>query len=338
MRTKYRPLWIVKIRHDFFGGDCDALEFIVPASSRRILAGARTIARVRDGQLVTLVEIGEDDRPIANEAAFVGRTLHFGLKPRSAHFEHFTAPNEVPSGQRVWWTNRDDAAALAGPRGLWLSGERLRIEPASAARPVDIRVLTPEGEVGAFLRVESGEEGRTLTDRLPAGEWLVEETVSGVTTTRTCLVDGELADSGCWGVLSLTVDAAHLDAGNDFTIGLPARVDRLRYYVVGDRFSATDLDEIEIRDGGFAAEGRPELRFRRVLPGAFGSEHLRPELLDASGGARIALFESSSALERRFRGPTRIELLRNGDVLVGHLPAPGADRPDAQFVVHLNKP
>jgi hypothetical protein len=74
-----------------------------------------------------------------------------------------------------------------------------------------------------------------------------------------------------------------------------------------------------------------------VLPAAFVAGHLRPALLDPSGSARIALFQAQAAVARRARGPSGLELHRNGDVLVGNLPQPGADRPDAQFVVHLTQ-
>jgi hypothetical protein len=92
-----------------------------------------------------------------------------------------------------------------------------------------------------------------------------------------------------------------------------------------------------VQDAGFTAEARPQIQFSRVLPADFGPGHLAPALLDPSGSARIALFEAQAAVTRRARGPAGVELHRNGDVLIGHLPQPGADRSDAQFVVHLSQ-
>jgi hypothetical protein len=94
---------------------------------------------------------------------------------------------------------------------------------------------------------------------------------------------------------------------------------------------------VQLVDAGFGSEGRPAIAFDRVPPAAFGAGHLAPELLDPSGSARIALFEAQAAVARRARGPSGLELHRNGTVLVSHLPQPGADRPDAQFVVHLTQ-
>jgi hypothetical protein len=111
----------------------------------------------------------------------------------------------------------------------------------------------------------------------------------------------------------------------------------LRYYVVAQRFGAAEFDSLSVQDAGFAAQARPALLFKRVLPANFNASHLAPALLDPGGGARIALFEAQSSVERRARGPARLQLHRNGDVLIGNLPQPGAERSDAQFVIHLSQ-
>lgn len=338
MRIHFRPLWTVTVEHEFFDGECDALEFSVPASTARTLGAMRAIARVRNGQLLVLLEIGEDGQPIASAESLVGRTLHFGLKPHSPSFDTFTAGPGLPRGQRPWWSNAVAPNAIGAPRGVALSGERLRVEPVDPARPTDVRVLTPGNEERAAFRLRLGAEGQTLPELWPDGEWHIEETAAGSTSTHIVLVDAELAASGAWGVLSLTVAAAHLPAGQEFRIAFAPRADTLRYYVVAERFTAAGFAQLEVLDGGFAADGRPQISFDKLLPAAFGPKHLQPALLDAGGDARIALFESRTSIARRARGPTRLELQSNGDVLVGHLPAPGADRPDAQFVVHLSKP
>lgn len=338
MQIRFHPLWTVTVEHAFFGGVCDALEFSVPPATAQALAGLHAIARQHDGRLHVLLEVDEAGQSVSSPDALAGRMLHFGLRPRSTSFDTFSAPHGLPRGQRPWWNNALDPAVLGGPGGLLLSGPRLRVDPASAARPATMRVLTAAGAERAAFALGPGEEGFTLPQAWPDGEWRIEETVLGVTSMRSVLVDPSLAHDGTWGVLSLRIDAAHLAAGQEFDLAFAARVDTLRYYVVADHFSAAEFDEVDVHDGGFAAEGRPQIAFQRLLPAAFGPSHLAPALLDSSGAARIALFESQATLARRARGPTHIELQRNGDVLMGHLPSPGADRTDAQFVVHLSKP
>ncbi|MET0518568.1 MAG: hypothetical protein ABW005_07015, partial [Burkholderiaceae bacterium] len=141
---------------------------------------------------------------------------------------------------------------------------------------------------------------------------------------------------GAWGALQLDIATAHLLAAPTLHLDFAARADTLRYYVVAQRYGAAEFAQLQVVDAGFAAEARPEIVFKRVAPAEFDASHLAPALLDAGGTARIALFETEAAVARRQRGPRGLELHRNGDVLVSDLPQPGAERHDAQFVVHLS--
>ena len=55
MTIRFRSLWTIDARHGFFGGSSDVLQFIVPASTQMALAGARAIARERNGVLNLLI-------------------------------------------------------------------------------------------------------------------------------------------------------------------------------------------------------------------------------------------------------------------------------------------
>jgi hypothetical protein len=180
-----------------------------------------------------------------------------------------------------------------------------------------------------------GDEAWTLQGAFTRGVWRIEEHESGALPQSWLLrVEPELA--GAWGLLDLTIDSGHFAGGRDFAVPFSARSDTLRYYVVATRFADAEFNQLQLVDTGFTADGRPQLAFARLLPAAFDATHLSPALLDPSGTARIALFEAP-AVTRRARGPTGLELHNNGTVLVSHLPQPGADRPDAQFVVHLTQ-
>ena len=54
--------------------------------------------------------------------------------------------------------------------------------------------------------------------------------------------------------------------------------------------------------------------------------------------ARIVLFQSSAPVARRAGGYRKLQLRRNAEVLVQHLPQAGSDRAQARFIVHLAKP
>ncbi|MBJ2155432.1 hypothetical protein [Variovorax sp. IB41] len=332
-RIDFRPLWTIEVQHAFFGGACDAIEFLVPPSTQRALAGAHAIARQRDGRLHVLYEADESAQPLSPLA---GRSFLFGLRPREPSFDLITVPLGLSPGDAALWRNAPDADALTGPAAVRMSGEQLRIEPRSSQRPLTLRLFDATDTQRAQNMLNIGDEAWTPLGLFTRGIWRIEEDDGNAPPQSWRLqVEPELA--GAWGLLELTVDAGHIAAGHAFTLSFAARTDTLRYYVVASRFGEAEFNQVQVLDNGFAAESRPAIQFNRVLPAAFGAGHLAPGLLDPTGGARIALFEAQASVARRARGPSGLELHRNGDVLVGHLPQPGADRADAQFVVHLSQ-
>ena len=330
---RFRSLWTIDVRHAFFGRAAPVLEFIAPPATQRALAGARAMARERDGVLHVLIEVDAAQQPLA---PLPGRRFVFGLRPRDAAFDTFTAPFGLARGQTALWANATSALALDPPRAVQLSGSRLRIVPRAAARPLAIRVLDAGGVARATGTLREGEEALSLPGTWPTGEWLIEEAGA---PAGSLFIEPDLAAQGAWGLLALTVDAAHIPNGHAFHLDLAVRSETLRYYVVaGPSFSQNEFDQVNVLDSGFVTEGRPQIVFDKLLPAAFGAQHLQPALLDPSGSARVACFQAQAPVARRPRGPGRLELHRNGDVLIGNLPQPGAARHDAQFVVHLSKP
>jgi hypothetical protein len=330
-RIAFRPLWTVTVTHGFFGGACDALDFFVPPATERALAGAHALVRVRDGALHVLVEVNDANEPLSDLSNL---RLLFGVKPREAAFDLITVPLGLPRGMAGVWDNTADANALAGPRAVRISGEQLRIEPDAAERPLTLRLFDAANAQQAQTVLNVGDEAWTLPGLYSHGEWRVEEQGAGAAASWALWVEPELVKA--WGVLALAFDAGHLPSGQTFNLAFTAASDTLRYYVVARRFGAAEFDSLSVQDAGFAAEARPAIAFSRVNPADFNASHLAPALLDPGGSARIALFEAQSAVARRVRGPAGLELHRNGDVLIRNLPQPGAERHDAQFVVHLS--
>jgi hypothetical protein len=337
MRTRFRPLWTVTVVHGYLGGAGDLLRFIVPPSTRQRLASLHLLLRERAGVLHVLMEVDESNQPLAGAAALVGARLVLGLQPNDTAFSAFTQPTGLPAGQIPHYRNAASPHSLDAPQPVQLSGERLRLEPVQALRPLEVRVNAPDGALRFAATLGEGEEGVTPLQHWPVGAWQIEE-VGGLPTRRDLEVENTLAALAPWGLLSLTVHADHLLQPRHFTITLAAPADTLRYYVVAQRYSNGDFNQLSVQDSAFAAQGRPRITFQRLATGAFGPQHLAPALLDPTGSARIVLFEARSALPRRQRGATGFELRRSGDVLIDHLPTPGATAVDAQFVLHLARP
>lgn len=338
MRTRFVPFLSVSIEHGYFGRPAEVLQLEALPATARLLKGWRMLVRQAPGRFDLMAEVDEADQRFAPDDALVGRTLHFVLRALDAQLDNITAPLGTPPGLRPWWRSTAAPGVLAGPQALRLSGRHLRVETTFSTRPVTLRMLTDDGVERAVQVLNAGDDGVTWPVAWPDGLWRAEERVGASVREQAVLVDDALDAARTWGVLSLTLGAADLAAPPTYALRLDARSDTLRYYVVAQRYSQADFDALSVQDTGAAADARAALAFDRVEAAAFGPAHLSPALLDAAGTARVALFESQTPAARRERGLRGIELHRNGDVMLSHLPAPGPGRADAQFVVHLNQP
>lgn len=332
-RIAFRTLWTLEVRHAFWGGITDALRFVVPPATQQRLAGLHAMARERNGRLHVLMEVDEADAP---RAPLTGVNLSFGLVPSSTSFAGVTADDGIAPGLVRAWDNGADPNTLAGPQGLQVTGHRPRLWAEDNARPLAMRLFDAAGTLVMQTELQAADDGWTLPIALPRGGWFVEEQGLGPPVRRRLRVDPDL--QGLWGLLDLTVAAGHVAAGHTFTLDFAAASDTLRYYVVASHFDEAQFAQVNVVDAGAVADARPVIEFDRIAAAGFGAGHLGTDLLDPAGDARIALFQSRAAVARRASGPRGLQLQRNGDVLVGHLPQPGADRHDAQFVVHLSQP
>lgn len=334
MNTAFRRLWMVAVRHAFRGGPSDDLTFVVPPVTRAALAGMHALVRERDGVLHVLIAVDGDGNPLGD---CVGRRLLFGLAPRSPGFTQYTLLPALPASETPLFANEASADALdPAPRGVELAGPAPAIVPRLTARPLDLNITRPDGTPLASARL-GPTDASWVFRAADAGEFVVKESAAGgLTASRRLLVEHGLATDPPWGILSLTATASHVANANGhaFTLGFTARSERLRYYVVVKPSSDADFASIQVEDHGAAGDGRPPVAFTRLLP-PFGGDRLAPALLDPGGTRKIVLFEAQTPVARRATGPHGFELHRNGEVLIGNLPQPGAERSDAQFVVHL---
>ena len=79
----------------------------------------------------------------------------------------------------------------------------------------------------------------------------------------------DLAREGVFGVVEVRIAAGFYDAPAAFEIAFAARQETLRYYLVAQRYSAADVDQLTVSDAGFGEEGRPEIQFTKVPAAAF---------------------------------------------------------------------
>lgn len=127
-----------------------------------------------------------------------------------------------------------------------------------------------------------------------------------------------MRQQGVFAVLELAVGEALYQQAVSFRIAFPARREILKYYVVAKRYSQAELALLQVTDKG----GEEPLTFlKTIAPDDAVARLLQEE------EATVVLFQSEQTVRRFEKGRQRIQLTGNGDLLIRHLPQPGADRP-----------
>lgn len=332
MSIHFRTLLEVEVEHGYYQGLCTDIDFVVPGSEQALAAG-KLLTRVRDGRLRVLFEADDVGQSLR---AIHGTTLLIGLRVVNPYFANFTAP-PIASGGLPLYGNQNAPLDLDAALAAKFIVPQQRIVPSQAGRP-----LTLVWQHGANPLVEqtllAGQNEALFETRdWPTGRYTLLETAGGPAQASHWLHSPALAGEALWGVLALTVDQNFYVNPPTFRIVLQARSEQLKYYVVARNFGATEFGQLQLADAGAGEQGRDVLDFEKVLPAAFATDDLSPSVL-GNGSARIVLFQSSAPVARRAGGYRKLQLRRNAEVLVQHLPQAGSDRAQARFIVHLAKP
>ncbi|MFZ4576139.1 MAG: hypothetical protein ACOYN0_17275 [Phycisphaerales bacterium] len=327
MRTLFAPLVTLSIEHEFFAGICEDIAITIPEFTAAAIRRGRAIIRFDAGVLRVLREVDDPET-----TALAGKTLVFGLRPAPAAFESFTEPL-VTSRAVV------PRLSVTGPGVVGAVGEAViatglyNVTPADPDAALRLRVRD-----GGDRVVRSGLSDRPGTAAnldlrgLDEGGYRLEQDIDGNPATqvvRTLYVSRDLERESPWAVLELPVSAAAYAGGVEFRLVFAARRETVKYVIFAPRLEPAELAQLNVVDRGGADEGRPTLEFERVDPAGNGD-------VPGGGGAGI-VFRSRSAVPRLAKGRRKIQLVKNGNVLIENLPSPSRDQVQPTVVVHLSK-
>ncbi|MBV9773847.1 MAG: hypothetical protein JO040_07850 [Gemmatimonadetes bacterium] len=337
MTVQFLVLFTVRITHSFYADRCRDFRFLVPSDTARLLRNGRLLAKEQDGMLHVLCECDEEGEPRVRLPA---GTLRIGLQLLNSSFGNFSQTTAGFPASKLLYTNAADPAVLAEEGSVVFVGQTFAHEPTDAARPVLLTLRDARGAVLATEMLDEGDPRPSVSFDLrgqPCGLLALEEEFPDTTGTVAYYLDGELRQGDVAGVVEVEVGDELYDAAPAFEIAFQAREEVLRYYLVAKNYTPTDFDLLAVTDAGFTEESRPEITFQKVAAEDLATDELDPALI-AGNGERVVLFRSAAPLPRRERGFRRIQLSKNGDVLIANLPQPGADRAKAELIVHLSKP
>jgi len=332
MSIHFRTLLEVEVEHAYYRGLCADIEFVIPVAEPALAAG-KLLTKVRDGRLRVLFEADDDGKPLRD---IDGTTLLIGLRITNPYFANFT---DAPVGQNalVLYGNPTQPRSLDPALAASFIRPRQSISPAQAVRSASLRWQLGTAQIAEQVLATSQDAAAFETRDWPLGRYSLTESAGGTPQKTHWLHSPALAGEGLWGVLALTVDRDFYANSPTFRVVLQARSEPLQYYVVARNFGATEFGQLQLADAGAGEQDRPALAFKKVIPENFANDDLSPlSLGDAS--TRIVMFQSSAPVARRAGGYRKLQLKRNAEILVQHLPQAGSDRAQARFIVHLAKP
>ncbi|MBQ0946117.1 hypothetical protein KAK07_22430 [Ideonella sp. 4Y16] len=347
MKQSLHVLGTLDVGHAFFAEPPGGLmRFLLPPSSAALLGGGQALARELRGLWALLAEQHDDDPP---PGPLHGRTLLLGLQPLDPGLDRYTRPPlpAAPAGspaQRPCWRNSQAPAALdAAPLDVELCGRRPRLQPVSAERPLDWRLLDGAGQPLLSGRLSATQAAPAFSTDLPIGllRWQERDPASAaLLAERWLCIEPALAAAAPWGLVALRLDDAFAQQPAHWQLTLQPREDVLRYYVVGRGWAAPEMASLQVSDATPGLPAPQRLGFTRIDDWSGDppdSARLPAAMLlgSAPPGAQVVLFEAQRSQTRRSRPEHRLQLQSDQRLLIEHLPQPGAARSDAQFVVHL---
>lgn len=336
MITRYKTLFSLKVTHDYEGGVCADVGFIVLDDVSRRLSGAGMVAKVVDGVFSVFHAVREPPLPGMLARTIAGETLRIGLVAAGTAFANITDGFDPAAGVLLY-RNGSTPGSLDEPTRVRLGGSLIQYALSRAQRPVTVTVRDAAGRALRTVTVADEYEQSIafdLGDAAP-GAFALAEDYAGATVYTSHYADSELWRAGAFAVIELRIDASFYAQAPSFTVAFRSRDETMRYYVVARGFSAGDVDQLAVRDAGVG--GRPdEVKFERVAPDRLTADERSQTERLAGDGVRVLVFRSLTAVRRR-PGRKRIQLLRNNEALVENLPQPGRDRATADLIVHLSK-
>lgn len=333
MITSFRTLLTLSIAHGYYSDGCRDFEFIVPADTTATLRNGKLLARMLDGKLNLLCET--DDKGV-ELIRLNGARLRFGIKLLNPLFSNFTEP-VVPT---PLYRNNAVAGSLDPAIATAMTGQILSHAVTKADQLVSVTVNDPTGQALHPEKITIASDRSSvsvdLSEQVP-GLYSLVENYPAETKTVSYYSDQELLRTGVFGVVEIKINSSFYSSKPSFTINFNARQEILKYYLVVSNYTTNEFDHLSVADNGFTEEGRPRITFTKVPSASFTPNEIPPGMI-SKAGERVVLFKSQTAVARREKARSKIQLSKNGDVLIKHLPQLGADKTGGDMVIHISKP
>ena len=352
MSIQFKTLFTLTISHDYYEAACQDFEYLIPDETQKLLRNGRIICRVIDGVLHCLYETDDSGDPLVSLSNNPEQRLVFGLKLLNPHFKNFSSAFSNSLGEReldkkiAYYRNSTAAETMNSAIRLTMAGSIISHDISDATRPVTIQLLNESDvvlqeniidDINDRTHINYGLNNISGAGKLPDGRYRINEGSAFGEIDTEYYSHAELNFNGVFGVAEVGIEPGLYSAPVNFEISFTSQQETLKYYVVAKNYSNAEFGSLTITDIGFGEDSRPEISFTKVLAASFSDSDIAPGLL-GNGEDKIAVFRSRSLVERREKARRKIQLSRNGDVLISHLPAPASKDAQSDLVIHVAKP
>jgi hypothetical protein len=337
MSNTFGILFSIEITHSYYTEACRDLDFIISPADSLKARNARIIFRLSKGILYALTEKLSNGSPISTAH---GIKFRFGLSLNNPNFIHFTRL-EFPSGSIPLYSNQANLTQLDGGKAVYQAGPLFSHILSRPNRPVTVSLKdSHQNEIFSKVITDPAESDVIPVDLrdYDPGLYLLTEKYASQTREFSYCLDQALNSSTLFGMVELKVDQSFYTGEHPkFKVVFDSREEILKYYVVGKKYSSTDLNSIVVADAGFAEESRPPILFTRVNQNNFTANDISPSLL-TDANSKVVLFKSQGTVKRMEKPRRKIQLTKNTDVIIKHLPQPSPEQPNSDMIIQISKP
>lgn len=337
MSSSFEILFSVKIQHSYYQGECRDFDIHIPADTAALLRNGRVVARTYQGVFHLLCERKEDGSPIASLS---GKTIRLGMILKNAQFSNFTRM-DFPPGSIPLYTNFSNPDSLDTGTEIFLTSALFSHPVSRPNRPVTLTLKDAEDKVlHSTVVTDTEDQSPYPVDlrRHTQGSYFITEKYSGTTKKFQYYLDPELLSRNASGILEIRMDdSLYLGSPRNYEIQFSAKEEILKYYVIGKKYTPAEMNTLLVNDVGFTEESRARVQFTRVNQESFTSGDISPSLL-ADSQSGVVLFKSQNLVSRQEKPRKKIQLTRNTDVIIKHLPQPGTEQSTADMIIQISKP
>lgn len=335
MSVQFKALFTVKLLHEYYGDVFKDLTLVVSEETARTLKNGKIIVKELDGVYHFFCEFLENNMP---SVELSNQSLTFALKLSNPNFFNFT---DISQDRAVpLYNNSSATTALDLAGNLIPTGQFLTHLISHEDRPVSLTLESTKGNIISTEIVTTAHNRDNCSFEFKnalSGAYQVKETYLSTNEVINYYYHQEIFVQPVFSLIEIKIDSDFYTSPPEFTIQFNAKKEKLNYYVIADKYSSTDFSNLQITDTGFVKDSRSEVTFERVEINNFGPEEFKADLLGKLD-SKVTLFRSLNKINRQHKSRKNLQLSLNGQMLISNLPAPGQEKPQANFIIHLANP